>query len=144
MNAQMRPPTRTAPVWISVVVALIAASCASQQTHVEGLIAGEEPPISAERAAVIEDIRRKAEESRQADTGSEADVSEPVEPPAQERRTYSEIRAIEAELDALADAARRSSDPGEIAALRREAARLEELRKQVELDGEGGSGSISQ
>ena len=127
-----------------MAAALIATSCASQQTHVEGLITGAEPAISAERAAVIADIRRKAEESRQADIGLEADGSDPFDPPIEERRTYAEIRAIEAELDALADAARRSSDPGEIAALRKKAARLEELRKQVELDGEAGSGSISQ
>ena len=144
MVVRMRPAIRTAPVWLSMAVALMTASCASQQAHVEGLIASEEPPISAERAAVIADIRRKAEESRLADTGSEVDDSESFGPPIQDRRTYAEIRAIEAELDALADAVRRSSDPGEIAALRREAARLEELRKQVELDGEAGSGSKSQ
>ena len=144
MKARMRPSDRTAPLWRTMAAALIAASCASQQTHVEGLIAGAEPQISTERAAVIADIRRKAEESRQADTELATDGSEPIDPPIQERRTYAEIRAIEAELDALADAVRRSSDPGEIAALRRKAARLEELRKQVELDGEAGSGSISQ
>lgn len=65
-------------------------------------------------------------------------------PPRSGRMTYAEIRAIEAELDALAAATKRSSDPGEIAALRKQAAELEALRDQVELDGEAGSGSKSE
>ncbi len=100
--------------------------------------------MSAEREAAVADIRRTAEEARQADTGVEANVYESFGPPDDNRRTYAEIRAIEAELDALAEATRRSSDPSEVAALRKEAARLEALRRQVELDGEAGSGSISQ
>ncbi len=144
MKARMRPATRTVPVWPALTLVLALAGCATQQAQLADLGADAEPEISAERAAVIVDIRQKAEAARQADTGAEANIYQSYGPPEDNRRTYAEVRAIQAELDALAEASQRSSDPAEIAALRREAARLEALRKKVELDGAAGSGSIDQ
>lgn len=144
MKARMRFVTRRLPVWFLLAPALLLANCASRQPDVGNLVDDGQPKVSAERTAAIADIRRKAEEARQTDTGIQADVYESYGPPDDKRLTYAEIRSIEAELDALAEATRRSTDPGEIAALKREAERLEALRKQVELDGEGGSGSKAQ
>lgn len=144
MTTRMRPGTRIARAWLSLALILSLADCASRQPDVENLVVGEKPTISDERAAVVADIRRKAEEARQADTGQETDVYETFGPPTESRRTFAEVKAIVAELDALAEIAESSSDPGELAVLRRRAARLEALRKQVELDGEAGSGSLAQ
>jgi hypothetical protein len=125
---------------------LALAACASPQI-VNGALqepAGAAQAPSAERAAGIAAIRSKAEQAQQDET--EPDVYQSNAPPERPVRTYAEIRAIEAELKAIAAASGQTSSAAELAALRKRAAYLEKLRSNQEsgLDEDLSTSSISQ
>ena len=126
------------------IAALAVIGCSSRQMTPESLGVSDAPAaeISSERAAAVADIRRKAADARLAGNGQAPDVYQSFGPPDRDRRTNAQVRAIEAELQAIADAAKATSGAAELAALRKRAADLEALRRQVEVDAEAGTGSI--
>ena len=127
-----------------ICAALALTACASQDI-VSGAL--QEPAgnvQNAERAAAVAEIRSKAAAAQQTET--EPDVYQSYAPPERPVRTYAEIKAIEAELQAIAAASDRSSGAAELAALRKRAAYLEKLRQNQlsGLDDEASTGSIDQ
>ena len=129
-----------------VCAALSLAACASTQT-VNSALESPAPAAdipSAERTAAIAEIRGKAERAQQDET--EPDVYQSYAPPERPVKTSAEIRAVEAELKAIAAASGRASSAAELAALRKRAAYLEKLRANQEsgLDEDPSTGSISQ
>jgi hypothetical protein len=138
------------PAFVAMMMAL--AGCAGTQsvsnlTNEPATAVASAPPSPArspEQAAAVADIRRKAAAAEEYADG-EPDVYQSFAPPGRERRSYAEIKAIEAELKAIADA-RRTAGVAELEALRRRAAHLEALRRQHEsiLDDDANTGSINQ
>jgi hypothetical protein len=129
-----------------VCAALSLAACASTQT-VNGALESPAPAAgipSAERTAAIAEIRGKAERAKQDET--EPDIYQSYAPPERPVKTSAEIRAIEAELKAIAAASGRASSSAELAALQKRAAYLEKLRSNQEsgLDEDPSTGSINQ
>ena len=126
-----------------ILLTLGLCGCASTVPDMGNLASADRPAVSAERQAAVAEIREKAKAARTADAGADLGVYDSAAPSIGERRTLAEVRALEAELDALAAATRRSTDPGELAALRKRALALEALRRQAELDGDAGEGSLA-
>jgi len=126
--------------------ALVLVACASPQI-VDGALqepAGAAQAPSAERVAAVTEIRSRAEQAQQDET--EPDIYQSYAPPDRPVRTHAELKAIEAELKAIAAASGQTSSAAELAVLRKRAAYLEELRSNQEsgLDEDLSTGSISQ
>ncbi|HSM42340.1 MAG TPA: hypothetical protein VK862_16440 [Afifellaceae bacterium] len=105
-----------------------------------------EPAQSPERAAAVAEIRQKAEAAAAQQTGEAPDVYQTHGPATVRARSYGEVKAIEAELRAIAEASKRPGSVAELEALRRRAAYLEELRRKSasDLDESPNTGSITQ
>ncbi|HMB48175.1 MAG TPA: hypothetical protein VKN63_07860 [Afifellaceae bacterium] len=123
---------------------LLLPGCAGSQTGAGAIKEAAAPPPaqSAERAAAVAEIRQRAANAQLADT--EPDVYQSYAPPERSVHNYREIREIEAELKAIADASARTSGGAELAALRKRAAYLEKLRREraATLDESPSTGSI--
>jgi hypothetical protein len=131
----------------SILLCAALSGCAGSQA-VNGSLQepATEPAQSAERAAAVAEIRRKAEAAAARQTGDAPDVYRTHGPPDVRARSYGEIKAIEAELRAIAEASKRPGSAAELEALRRRAATLEELRRNSasDLDESPNTGSITQ
>ncbi len=143
-RAGNRPQSMNRISFFPGIVLLVLFGCASGQVTPESLSAADKSSaeVSSNRDAAVAEIREKAAAARLAEGASSPDVYRSFGPPDRERRTYAEVKAIEAELRAIAEAEKQASSVDELAVLRRRAAHLEALRREAELDAETATGSI--
>lgn len=131
----------------TILLCAILSGCAGSQAVTGAL---QEPVAeraqSPERAAAVAEIRQKAATAAAQQTGDAPDVYQAHGPANVRARSYGEIKAIEAELRAIAEASKRPASAAELEALRRRAATLEELRRNSvsDLDESPNTGSITQ
>lgn len=130
-----------------MILCLCLAGCAGSQTTTGELRGPAETAQSPERAKAVAEIREKAETAAAGpEAGTAPDVYQTHAPPGTSTKSPGEIAAIEAELLAIAEASKQSSNAAELEALRKRAAELEALRRKSisDLDESPNTGSITQ